>query len=503
MATPQFHSTVGQILERSAARVPERIALHFADREWTYAELDGGVSRVAHELLAMGLEKGDRVAAYGKNSDAYVILYLACARAGLVHVPVNYNAVAAELEYLLEQSGSRVVFADAGLAANVGRESHDLRERVREWAVGAGGEHREEGVRDDDLVQLLYTSGTTSKPKGAMMTHRAFIHEYMSCIQALDLREDDLPLHSLPLYHSAQMHVFMLPYLAIGATSHLVEAPDVTDILDRVERDGVTSVFAPPTVWVGVANHSELRTRDLSALKAAYYGASIMPVPVLQTLRQALPGVGFYNCFGQSEIGPLATVLRPEEHEQRPDSAGRPVMFVQVRVVDADGNDSPVGELGEVVYRSPQLCTGYWDKPEETAEAFAGGWFHSGDLVRADEEGYLYVVDRIKDVINTGGVLVASREVEEVLYEHPAVEECAVIGLPHERWIEAIAAVVVTHSEVRGEDLIAFARERLAAHKVPKSVHIVDELPKNPSGKLLKRELRERLGGSGSAVARG
>jgi fatty-acyl-CoA synthase len=503
MNAPHFSSTVGQILERTAARVPERTALLFKDRSWTYAELDAAVGRVAHELLRAGATKGDRIAAYGKNSDAYVLLFLGCARAGLIHVPVNFNAIGDELDYLLTQSGSSLVFADAALAQNVPGESRDLRETVLGWARGDGPAHAEQDVRDEDLVQLLYTSGTTSKPKGAMLTHRAFVHEYMSCIQALDLRETDVPLHSLPLYHSAQMHVFMLPYLALGATNHLVEAPDVTDILDRVENDGLTSVFAPPTVWVGVANLPELTTRDLSSLKAAYYGASIMPVPVLQALRKALPEVGFYNCFGQSEIGPLATVLRPEEHEDRPDSAGRPVLFVQTRVVDAEMNDTPVGELGEVVYRSPQLCTGYWDKPEETEEAFAGGWFHSGDLVRQDEEGFLYVVDRIKDVINTGGVLVASREVEEALYEHPAVQEVAVIGLPHERWIEAIAAVVVTHSEVSEEELVAFAREKLAAHKVPKSVHLVDELPKNPSGKLLKRELRERFGGSGSAVARG
>ena len=498
----QFHSTVGQILERTAAKLPDRAALLFEGRSWTYAELDAAVGRVAHRLLAQGLAKGDRVAAYGKNSDAYVILYLACARAGLIHVPINFNAVESELEYLLTQSGSTMVFADASLAPHVDGPSHDLRDTVLQWSR-EGERHEEADVADTDLVQLLYTSGTTSKPKGAMMTHRAFVHEYLSCIQALDLREQDVPLHALPLYHSAQMHVFMLPYLALGTTNHLVEAPDVNDMLDRIEREGLTSIFAPPTVWVGFANHPELRARDLSSLKAAYYGASIMPVPVLQTLRKALPDVGFYNCFGQSEIGPLATVLRPEEHEDRPDSAGRPVLFVQTRVVDAEMNDTPVGELGEVVYRSPQLCTGYWDKPEETAEAFAGGWFHSGDLVRQDEEGYLYVVDRIKDVINTGGVLVASREVEEALYEHPAVQEVAVIGLPHERWIEAIAAVVVTHSEVSEAELTAFAREKLAAHKVPKSVHLVDALPKNPSGKLLKRELRERFGGDGSAVARG
>jgi len=494
-------STVGQLLERTAARVPGRTALRFGERAWTYAELDAAVGRVAARLLAEGFAKGDRIAAYGRNSDAYVILFLACARAGLVHVPINYNAIAGELEYLLTQSSASMVFADAALTAQVpdGFRSDDLCERVLAWAQD-GPTHAEAGVDDGDLVQLLYTSGTTSRPKGAMLTHRALVHEYVSCVVALDLDERDVPLHSLPLYHSAQMHVFMLPYLAIGATNHLVQAPEVSDILRRVERDGVNSVFAPPTVWVGVANHPELRTRELTALRKVYYGASIMPVPVLQALRETLPGVAFYNCFGQSEIGPLATVLRPEEHDARPDSAGRPVLFVQLRVVDGDMNDVPVGELGEVVYRSPQLCEGYWDKPEETEEAFAGGWFHSGDLVRADAERYLYVVDRIKDVINTGGVLVASREVEEALYAHPAVGEVAVIGLPHERWIEAITAVVVPKGAVTPEELVAFARERLAVHKLPKAVHLVDELPKNPSGKLLKRELRERFGGAGSAI---
>jgi fatty-acyl-CoA synthase len=336
-----------------------------------------------------------------------------------------------------------------------------------------------------------------------MMTHRALLHEYLSCIVALDLDASDVPLHPLPLYHSAQMHVFLMPYLMLGATNHVVEKPDAGDMLARVERDGITSLFAPPTVWIAVSEHPDFAKRDLSALRKAYYGASIMPVPVLRRLREALGGVGFYNAFGQSEIGPLAAVLGPEEHDARPDSAGRPVLFVEVRVVGEDGRDVPAsGGQGEVLYRSPQLCTGYWDKPEETEEAFAGGWFHSGDLVRVDEEGFLFVVDRVKDVINTGGVLVASREVEEALYTHPAVAEVAVIGTPHERWIEAITAVVVTREPATEAALMAHAREHLAPFKLPKAVHFVDELPKNPSGKLLKRELRERFGGDGSAVGR-
>jgi fatty-acyl-CoA synthase len=218
-----------------------------------------------------------------------------------------------------------------------------------------------------------------------------------------------------------------------------------------------------------------------------------MPGPVLQRLRDQLPELGFYNCFGQSEIAPLATVLRPEEHDERPDSAGRPVLFVEAKVVDDQGEEVPPGELGEIVYRSPQLCTGYWDKPEETEEVFRGGWFHSGDLVRRDEAGYCFVVDRIKDVINTGGVLVASREVEDALYAHPAVAEVAVIAVPDPKWIERIAAVVVTKDEVTEQELIDHARQSLAGFKVPKQIRFVDDLPRNSSGKLLKRVLRDEL----------
>lgn len=367
--------------------------------------------------------------------------------------------------------------------------------------MGPGAADLVTEVPDDALVQLLYTSGTTALPKGAMMTHRALVHEFTSAVVALDLKETDRPVHSLPLYHSAQMHVFLLPYLAVGAENTILDGPDPGRIFDLVEAGLADSLFAPPTVWIALANHPDFTVRELSGLRKAYYGASIMPVPVLERLRARLPGLAFYNCFGQSEIGPLATVLGPGEHEGRMDSCGRPVLFVEARVVDEAGREVPDGTRGEVVYRSPQLCTGYWDKPEETAEAFRGGWFHSGDLAVRDAEGYFTVVDRVKDVINSGGVLVASRQVEDVLYEHPQVAEVAVIGLPDERWIEAVTAVVVRRAdgagggdEVGERELIEAARARLAPFKAPKRVMFVDALPRNASGKVLKRELRARFG---------
>ncbi|WP_431988534.1 acyl-CoA synthetase [Streptomyces parvulus] len=498
--TPGHGSTVDGVLRRSARRTPARVAVEYRDRTWTYGELDSAVSRAASVLLAEGLAPGDRVAAYGHNSDAYLIAFLACSRAGLVHVPVNQNLTGDDLAYLVGQSGSSLVLADPGLAGRLPGPHRVLALRDADDSLlarlAAAPEHDGPEPAGDALVQLLYTSGTTALPKGAMMTHRALVHEYLSAITALDLRAGDRPAHALPLYHSAQTHVFLLPYLAVGATNIILDAPDGDRLFDLIEAGRVDSLFAPPTVWIGLANRADFATRDLAGLRKAYYGASIMPVPVLERLRERLPALALYNCFGQSEIGPLATVLGPDEHEGRMDSCGRPVLFVDARVVDEDGADVPDGTPGEVVYRSPQLCEGYWDKPEETEAAFRGGWFHSGDLAVRDADGYYTIVDRVKDVINSGGVLVASRQVEDALYTHDGVAEVAVIGLPDERWIEAVTAVVVPRGEVTEDALIAHARDRLTAFKAPKAVRFVDALPRNASGKILKRELRDRLAGS-------
>lgn len=500
--------TVDGVLRRSAAKFPERAALIFEDRRWTYRKLDDAVSRAAAYLQSLGLAAGERVAAFGKNSDVYTIGFLACARAGLVHVPVNFALTGEELTYLITQSGSSAVLVDPALNGTLesvrGELALDHVVPLRDAADSLLDRSRtgdvpvlDQAVGSNDLAQLLYTSGTTSKPKGAMMTHSGLIHEYVSSVIALDLTDRDNPLICMPLYHSAGMHVFMLPYLAVGATVTLMETPDIPEILRRIEAEKIGSLFLAPTVWVPLAGHPDLDRRDLSSLKKAQYGASIMPVTVLERLRERYPDLGFYNCFGQSEIGPLATVLRPEEHDDRPASCGKAVFFVETRVVDPEGQDVPDGTPGEVFYRSPQLCQGYWGKPDATAEAFRDGWFHSGDLVTRDAEGYITVVDRIKDVINTGGILVASREVEDALYTHPDVAEVAVIGTPDEKWIEAITAVVVLRDtaddDVTPEALVAHVKERIAPFKVPKQVLFVDELPRNQSGKLLKRELRAGL----------
>ncbi len=509
-------NTIGDALRRTAMQRPSQTALVYAQRSWEYQALDQAVNRVANHLLAQGLQKGDRVAAYGKNSDAYLILWLACTRAGLIHVPVNFSLTERELVYVLTQSGARALFADDSLKGFIDAIGDQLNLAIQgslhsttpaadgfdilAVATGSGSDQAPEvELADTDVVQILYTSGTTSDPKGAMHTHRSLMAEYSSCLLHLDIKPTDRCLAALPLYHSAQMHVFTMPSLLAGAFSCLLDTPTPAAILQLLKEKQLNSFFAPPTVWISLLHHDQFVESELQHLQKLYYGASIMPEPIVKELGERLPLSGLYNCYGQSEIAPLATVLAPEEHKDRPASCGRPIISVETRIIDpATGEECAPGEQGELVHRSPQLMIGYWDKPEETAEAFAGGWFHSGDLGYRDEQGYIWIVDRIKDIVNTGGVLVASRDVEEALYTHPGVDEVAVIGVPDEKWIEAIAAVVVLKpdAEPDAEALIRHARENLAPFKVPKHVHFVQQLPKNTSGKLLKRALRQQFGTS-------
>ena len=351
-------------------------------------------------------------------------------------------------------------------------------------------------LSENELAQIVYTSGTESLPKGAMLTHDAVISQYVSCIVDAGIAADDLMLHALPLYHCAQLDVFLGPAIYIGATNVITAAPTPDNLLPLIARFGVTSFFAPPTVWISLLRSPLFETTDLSTLTKGYYGASIMPVEVLREMARRLPNVKLWNLYGQTEIAPLATLLRPEDQLRKAGSCGRPALNVETRVVDLDMNDVRPGEIGEIVHRSPHLMTGYFHDEERTAAAFEGGWFHSGDLAMIDEEGYITVVDRKKDMIKTGGENVASREVEEALYHLPAVSEVAVIGVPHPRWVEAVVAVVVLKAgEAASEpDILEHAREKLAAFKTPKRVVFASSLPKNPSGKLLKRQLRDAYG---------
>lgn len=506
---------LGDLLHRSAARTPDKTAIVHGPLRQSFAALDEVVNRTANALAERGVGKGDHIALLSHNNHAFIVVRFALARLGAVMVPINFMLNASEVAYILDDAEAcglvaedalvataDAAIAQAGLTPKVRgairealQTAPDGWECVQDWMDHPNSDAPDVDIDDDAPVQMLYTSGTESRPKGALLSARCLYSHYMSCIVDGEMSSEDIELHSLPLYHCAQLDCFLTPDLYLGATSIVLGAPEPGLMLRTIETERVTKLFCPPTVWIALLRHPDFDRTDLSSLDKGYYGASIMPVEVLRELGTRLPGVRLFNFYGQTEMSPVATILKPEDQIRKAGSAGRPAINVETAIVDDDDHPVPPGVVGEIVHRGPHVTLGYWKNPEKTAEVFRNGWFHSGDLGVIDADGYLTVVDRKKDMIKTGGENVASREVEEMIFTHPAVSEVAIFGVPHPRWIEAVVAAVVArpgHS-VSAEQLIRFCRERMAAYKVPKHVEVVDQLPKNASGKILKRELRERF----------
>lgn len=506
---------VSDILRLQAQRNPYRVALVYEGQEDNFAELDDLVSRAANALRAAGIVEGDRVAMLSHNNRAYVILRFAIIRAGAIFTPINFMLNAEEVRYILVHSGARAIIAEDTLTvvadeAMAGIDGapllraflhHSGSDVPAGWSDAAAWFSHAEAAPptisrgEDDPVQIMYTSGTESRPKGALLSSRALFAQYAGCVIDGGMSANDIELHCLPLYHCAQLDCFLTVDLYIGAKSILMRAPEAGKMLEAIERERVTKLFCPPTVWIALLRHPDFSRRDLSSLVKGYYGASIMPTAVVEELSTRLPQLRLWNLYGQTELAPLATVLQPEDQLRKLGSAGKASINVETMVIDDDGQPVGPGIVGEIVHRSPQAMLGYFADEAKTAEAFRDGWFHSGDLGRFDEEGYLYVVDRKKDMIKSGGENVASREVEEILFGHPAVAEVAVFGLPDEKWVEAVTATVVLRdgtSIVPGE-LESYCKQQLAPYKRPKTIHVIDTLPKNASGKILKRELRARF----------
>lgn len=505
--------TLADLLRRSAKRFPRKTALQCGDTRWSFAEFDEVVDRLAAGLARLDVAKGTPVAVLARNSHGFAALRFALARLGAVLVPINFMLKAAEVAYILRHSGAGLMATDSGLA-DLARSAAALDTQVRRfvWLPSeeatqpvAGMTSFEEllegrerppdvDLHGGELAQIVYTSGTESSPKGAMLTHDAVIWQYASCAVDASIAASDVMLHALPLYHCAQLDVFLGPAIYVGTTSIVTAKPTPENLLPLIERHRITSFFAPPTVWIALLRSPLFDQTDLSSLRKGYYGASIMPVEVLRELARRLPDVGFWNLYGQTEIAPLATMLGPEDQLRKPGSCGRAVLNVETRVVDDAMRDVAPGEVGEIVHRSPHVMLGYFHDDERTRAAFEGGWFHSGDLATIDEEGFITVVDRKKDMIKTGGENVASREVEETIYRLPGVSEVAVVGVPHPRWVEAVVAIVVPKAgqALTEAEVLAHCQQHLAGFKAPKAVVFTEALPKNPSGKLLKRELRQR-----------
>ncbi|MGD0604708.1 MAG: acyl-CoA synthetase [Streptosporangiaceae bacterium] len=504
----------GDLLHRAARRDPDKLAVVAGDLRVSFAEFDVAVNRCARALADHGLVKGDRLALLSHNCWEYVVLAFATARLGVVLVPVNFMLGAEEVAFILRHSGARGIIAEDALADTAGQavRAAGVPDPLQGWIGSSGaspavgwqdigpwwregpGHAPQAEVGDDDPLRLMYTSGTESQPKGVMISSRSLIAQYVSCIIDGGMSREDVELHSLPMYHCAQLDCFFSTDVYLGATSVILPGPDPAAILATIEREKVTKLFSPPTVWISLLRHPDFDSTDLSSLRKGYYGASPMPVEVLRELQRRLPDVQLWNFYGQTEMAPLATILRPDEQLERAGSAGKAGLNVETMLVDDDGNPVPPGEIGEIVHRSPHAAMGYYNDEAKTADAYRGGWFHSGDLGVMTEDGYLSVVDRKKDMIKTGGENVASREVEETIYELDGVAEVAVFGISHPHWIEAVTAVIVPRAgaALTEDDVHAHTKARLAGFKRPKYVVFADALPKNPSGKILKRDLRQQ-----------
>jgi fatty-acyl-CoA synthase len=507
---------LGDIPRRSARKQPDKPAI-IDDANGvalTFAEFEHLVDRAAAALHDNGFRPGDRVALLSHNCWQYAVLAFATARAAVVLVPVNFMLTAAEIAYILGHSRASGFIVEAeliptadeaiqlGTAAVTSKvallpSGHSAPAHWDDFAqwLSTDTTAPQPHVDDDQLVRLMYTSGTESRPKGAMHTSRSLLWQYVSTIVAGEMSSEDIEIHSLPLYHCAQLDNFLATDIYLGATSIILPRPDPELVLRTIERYGVTSYFAPPTVWISLLRSPIFDEVDLSSLRKGYYGASAMPIEILSEIRERLPELRLWNFYGQTEMAPLAAALGPDEQDTHPGAAGRPVLNVETAIVGDDDTAVATGVVGEIVHRSPHLMLGYLDDPERTAEAFRGGWFHSGDLGYYDDDGLLHVVDRKKDMIKTGGENVASREVEEVMYRHSGVQEVAVFGLTHPVWVEAVVAAVVLRDGVSltEDDILMHCRKHLAGFKTPKHIFFVESLPKNPSGKLLKRLLRERF----------
>src|SRR5215468_6419426 len=391
--------SIGDLLRRSAGREPNKLAVSCGSVSWTFAEMDAICNRLGRGLLGLGVKKGDRIAVLSRNSHAFAALRFAVARIGAILVPVNFMLNPDEINFILANSGAKVLAAGPDLVdtARVAMERGSAVETLL-WLPGEDSSAPPKGIptfndllhgdaspldaSDDsrDPAQIIYTSGTESVPKGAMLTHQAVMWQYVSCIIDGGMSAEDNVLHALPLYHCAQLDVFLGPQIYLGASGVITGKPTADNILAMIETHKITAFFAPPTVWIAMLRSPNFDKTDLSTLQKGYYGASIMPVEVLLELQRRLPNVKFWNFYGQTEIAPLATVLQPEDQLRKAGSAGKPTINVETRVVNTAMEDVKVGEVGEIVHRSPHLLSGYYNDPGKTASAFAGGWFHSGDL---------------------------------------------------------------------------------------------------------------------------
>jgi fatty-acyl-CoA synthase len=517
---------LGNIPLRAAHRTPEKIAFVDRSQAITYARLQSRISQLAGWLQKNGVHSGEKAAFILKNSVSFVEVFFATTLTGGVGVPINFRLSAREFVYILNQSDSRILFIDAEYAEMIQSLRGQIPGVEKVIVVGQAGVPCE-GVAyepyeslfaesesalesdsttfipnvvasDEDDCVIIYTSGTTGQPKGAVLSHKNLYVNAMNLVWELECGSDFRQLVIPPLFHIAALATMIFNCI-ISGTSFIHREFSPVEIMKTIEQEKINAMFLVPAMWNFLLQGNLKNEYDLSSIRKCITGGAICPLEVKRRILAAFSGAGIYDAFGQTETSPVVTCLHPEDALRRPDSVGKAVINVEIRVVDDEMQDVPVGKIGEAVYRGPVVMKEYYRNEKATRDAFYGGWFHSGDLVRQDEEGFLFVVDRKKDMIISGGENIYPAEVEEVFYLHPGVLEAAVVGMADEQWGEAVKAFVVLKpgTAVSEAELIAHCQNLIASYKKPRVIEFVDALPRNAAGKILKRVLREQKASMG------
>lgn len=517
MAEIEGIATIGDIPRHYGRMTPEKTAIVFEGERISWSSLDRHANRIANRLIEAGLAPGDHVAHFGKNTAAYFALLFGVAKAGGVLVGINWRLTPEELAYIVADSEARFLFADEGLTdiADHARTGLAKLETIvalngralgwpalADWLSAASDRDPDIAVAPSDVLFQMYTSGTTGRPKGAEITHEAVLipRRMDALIPDRDWHRwtgEEVQLVQAPVFHLTG-NVWAMIGLYVGATIVVHRDFDIERIFADIAGERISHAIFVPAMLGAMLQHPALGKTDFSSLKTIYYGASPIPLALLQRA-VAVFRADFVQLYGMTEISGSATYLPPSDHDPSADnprmrSAGKPFPWAEIRILDAEGRDVPAGSVGEVAIRAQTIMKGYWKRPEATAEVLRDGWFLTGDAGYLDGDGYLYIHDRVKDMIISGGENIYPAEVESCLYAHPDVLDVAVIGVPSEKWGEDVKALVVRRpgAELDADTLIAHARTHIAAYKCPRSVDFVDSLPRNASGKILKRELRKR-----------
>ncbi|HEV3040407.1 MAG TPA: AMP-binding protein [Candidatus Angelobacter sp.] len=489
----------GDALRRAAVRSPRQRALHFQGRDLNYSELDELANRIARLLLANGIGRGDSVAIFSMNSPEFVATFFGCARIGAALVPINLMFTGDDVDYVFEKTRVKALLVEPVFLDKVHRKPgvcFSMDSAFCQTLAGYDGSPVEQFVSSEDTSLIVFTSGTTARPKGVVLTHLNLYAYLLATVTEHGVDRSFRYLLALPMFHIAGL-VQSFACFASGCDSVILPLPKVEPIFHAIQVHRINVMALPATLWVGLAGVPGIETADLSCLRRLFV-FQYLPTPVFNRWRQMAPQAEWINAWGQTETTAIGSSTPPAELQQMltsPDPIGLEHMPLELRIVDDDMNDVEPGKPGEIVVRGPSITPGYFEDPEANEALFRGGWHHTGDVAYRDEHGWLYFLDRKKDMIKTGGENVSSQEVEEAIAQHPGVAEVAVIGMPDPYWIEKVVACVVPLAGVQltEQELLVHARSRLANFKVPKQLFILKEFPKNPSGKVLKRILRQQL----------